>query len=118
MPARWKSSVERPGSIGFVAGVGGSGKPARSASRCGPSNVPTQSGRPTTGTRGSPFTPASVRHDETPGYGCEIGPGNHLSTEATLPVVVNGTNRSRSSGVRRAMSRQVSTILRERSQPA
>src|SRR5207302_10720405 len=52
-----------------------------------------QSGTPTTGRRGSPWNAESVRHEETPGYGCEIGPGNHRSSIATGKSDIHGTKR-------------------------
>src|SRR5213082_1813595 len=85
MPSASKVSVERPGLLppSVVTGCSES-----------PHGMSWQSGRPTTGRRGSPWNAESVRHEETPGYGCETGPGNHRSSIATGKSDIHGTNRS------------------------
>ncbi len=59
-----------------------------------PAGTSWQSGRPTTGIRGSPASAGSVRHEDTPGYGCETGPGYQRSSIATGKSRIQGTKRS------------------------
>src|SRR3954470_14698765 len=85
MPSASKVSVEIPGVL-----------PPSVVTGCSelPHGMSMQSGSPTTGRRGSPWNAESVRHDETPGYGCEAGPGNQRSSMATGKSVIHLMKRS------------------------
>src|SRR3954447_16765814 len=86
MPSASKSSVDRPGNAPPVWLVTGDSDE--------PAGISSQSGRPTTGRRGLPCSAGSVRHDETPGYGCETGPPNQRSSIATGKSLIHGMKRS------------------------
>src|SRR5438309_9104126 len=85
IPSASKSLVESPGDAPPSVVTGDSEVPH---------GMSWQSGSPTTGRRGSPWNAGSVRHDETPGYGWETGPGNQRSSIATGKSDIHGTKRS------------------------
>src|SRR3954449_2670654 len=85
MPSDSKEAVDTPGKPGTCEMTG---------DRVSPAGTSSQSGRPTTGRRGLPCSAGSVRHELTPGYGCETGPGNQRSSIATGNLDIHGTKRS------------------------
>src|SRR3954463_16227456 len=107
MPAPCRSSVVMPGSIGGFGSSTGLSTPNTSASESSAPWALLQSGSPTTGSRGSPASSGSARQFDTPGYGCDTGPGYQRSVIATGNEVANGTNRAGGSGVPSATSFQV-----------
>src|SRR3954447_2376667 len=91
MPAPWRSSVVMPGSIGGFGSSTGLSTPHTSAIESSTPCPFSQSGSPATGSLGSPASSGSVRQFDTPGYGCDTGPGYQRSVIATGNDVMNGT---------------------------
>src|SRR3954468_6263738 len=83
MPLPWRSSVVTPGSIGGFGSSTGLSTPNTSAIESSTPWPLLQSGSPATGMRGSPASSGSARQFDTPGYGCETGPGYQRSVIAT-----------------------------------
>src|SRR3954452_12790053 len=105
------SSVVTPGSIGGFGSSAGLSTPKKSPTE---STTPwpfSQSGRPATGTRGSPASSGSARQFETPGYGWDAGPGYQRSVIVTGNAWLNGTKRPGSSGVPAATSPHTASAL-------
>src|SRR3954453_2314781 len=104
MPLPWMSSVVTPGSIGGFGSWIGFFMPKTSARSLSTPCALLQSGSPTTGIRGSPASSGSERQFDTPGYGCEAGPGYQRSVICTGKDCVNGTKRPGNCGVPSATS--------------
>ena len=79
MPSASKSSVESPGR----SARGRRRAHDRTTASSSPPAPSSQSGRPDDGQRGLPAAPGRCGSCDTPGYGCETGPGNQRSSIAT-----------------------------------